>query len=302
MSTPPPPPRRPRSDGRDAAREPPPPPHRPRDRSRAVVEPAEPPRPAAAAAARSADDRPAAVSARRPSRAGQRDRHPAARARRDRRARARVRQSVRLRAARACSRSCSTSGSSSVVVTSLAYSLIAINPITGLPTNSQRGFDATLALGRRARARVRVGRRSGVRHDDRKAGAGTARLRGARRPGRARARVLARAAAAARRARSIGGCWRCCPPTAGSAIWRAARSSRARTWRGSAPLIGWVLVVDRGGMPFILAGMPRTFASMHRVRRVRAGARRAHLGSTCDAAACTLPARSRGGGARSSND
>ena len=35
----------------------------------------------------------------------------------------------------------------SVVVTSLAYSLIAFNPITGLPTNSQRGFDATLALG-----------------------------------------------------------------------------------------------------------------------------------------------------------
>jgi uncharacterized RDD family membrane protein YckC len=35
----------------------------------------------------------------------------------------------------------------SVVVTSLAYSLIAFNPITGLPTNSQRGFDATFALG-----------------------------------------------------------------------------------------------------------------------------------------------------------
>jgi uncharacterized RDD family membrane protein YckC len=35
----------------------------------------------------------------------------------------------------------------SVVATSLAYSLIAFNPVTGLPTNSQRGFDATLALG-----------------------------------------------------------------------------------------------------------------------------------------------------------
>jgi uncharacterized RDD family membrane protein YckC len=33
------------------------------------------------------------------------------------------------------------------VLTILAYALIAINPITGLPTNSQRGFDATLAMG-----------------------------------------------------------------------------------------------------------------------------------------------------------
>jgi uncharacterized RDD family membrane protein YckC len=34
-----------------------------------------------------------------------------------------------------------------VFVTSLAYSLIAINPLTGLPTNTQRGFDATLGIG-----------------------------------------------------------------------------------------------------------------------------------------------------------
>ena len=33
------------------------------------------------------------------------------------------------------------------VATSLMYSLIAINPVTGLPTNTQRGFDATLAIG-----------------------------------------------------------------------------------------------------------------------------------------------------------
>jgi uncharacterized RDD family membrane protein YckC len=33
------------------------------------------------------------------------------------------------------------------VLTLLAYALIAINPITGLPTNTQRGFDATLAMG-----------------------------------------------------------------------------------------------------------------------------------------------------------
>jgi uncharacterized RDD family membrane protein YckC len=34
-----------------------------------------------------------------------------------------------------------------VFVTSLAYALIAINPLTGLPTNTQSGFEATLGLG-----------------------------------------------------------------------------------------------------------------------------------------------------------
>ncbi len=34
-----------------------------------------------------------------------------------------------------------------VFVTSLAYALIAINPLTGLPTNTQGGFQATLAIG-----------------------------------------------------------------------------------------------------------------------------------------------------------
>ncbi len=35
----------------------------------------------------------------------------------------------------------------SYVVTTFAYALIAINPITGLPTNSERGFDTTFAFG-----------------------------------------------------------------------------------------------------------------------------------------------------------
>lgn len=33
------------------------------------------------------------------------------------------------------------------VVTSFAYAIIAINPLTGLPTNTEGGFDATLAIG-----------------------------------------------------------------------------------------------------------------------------------------------------------
>ncbi|HYZ16554.1 MAG TPA: RDD family protein, partial [Candidatus Acidoferrum sp.] len=34
-----------------------------------------------------------------------------------------------------------------LVVTEFAYALIAINPLTGLPTNSETGFDATLGMG-----------------------------------------------------------------------------------------------------------------------------------------------------------
>ena len=34
-----------------------------------------------------------------------------------------------------------------VVATTFAYALIAVNPLTGLPTNSEGGFDATLGLG-----------------------------------------------------------------------------------------------------------------------------------------------------------
>lgn len=34
-----------------------------------------------------------------------------------------------------------------IVVTALVYALFAINPLTGLPTNSERGFDTTLAIG-----------------------------------------------------------------------------------------------------------------------------------------------------------
>jgi uncharacterized RDD family membrane protein YckC len=34
-----------------------------------------------------------------------------------------------------------------LVATEFAYAFIAINPITGLPTNTERGFDATLGLG-----------------------------------------------------------------------------------------------------------------------------------------------------------
>ncbi len=34
-----------------------------------------------------------------------------------------------------------------VIATTFAYALIAVNPLTGLPTNSEGGFDATLGLG-----------------------------------------------------------------------------------------------------------------------------------------------------------
>ncbi len=86
------------------------------------------------------------------------------------------------------------------VVTSLAYSLIAINPITGLPTNTQRGFDCDAGDRPRDRARLRVARRGVLRHDDLEAGVRLARVRGARTFRRAGARVLAQLAATDRRA------------------------------------------------------------------------------------------------------
>jgi uncharacterized RDD family membrane protein YckC len=149
----------------------------------------------------------------------------------------------------------------SVVVTSLLYSLIAINPLTGLPTNTQRGFDATLALGiavalvyvwiAEAFFGTTIGKlalglhvyavRGGA------VGLGRALVRGLLRP----LDTLA-----------IGGILALLPghrrlgDLAGGTI--VARS----TWRGFAPLIGWVLALIVAGVPFILTGVSKTFLSL----------------------------------------
>jgi uncharacterized RDD family membrane protein YckC len=149
----------------------------------------------------------------------------------------------------------------SVVVTSLLYSMIAINPLTGLPTNTQRGFDATLALGI-AVALVYVWVAEGlfgttigklalglhvyaVRGGA--VGLGRALVRGLLRP--IDTLVIGGVLALLPGHRRLG-------DLLGGTI--VARSSL----RGFGPVIGWVLALIVAGVPFILAGVPRTFASL----------------------------------------
>ncbi len=147
------------------------------------------------------------------------------------------------------------------VVTSLAYSLIAINPITGLPTNSQRGFDATLAIGI-AVALVYVwvaeaffgttiwklafglhvyAIRGGV------VGLGRAFLRGLLRP----IDLLV-----------VGGVMALLPGRRRLGDLAGGTLVAPSPLRGFAPVIGWILVLVMCGIPFILAGTERTFASI----------------------------------------
>ncbi len=148
-----------------------------------------------------------------------------------------------------------------VVATSLAYSLIAFNPVTGLPTNSQRGFDATLALGlaialiyvwlAEAAFGTTIGKLATGLHvyavRGGPVGLGRAFLRSLLRP----LDVLIIGALLAllpahRRLGDFAG---------GTVVGR-------RTWRGFGPAIGWALMLILAGVPFIVAGTPRTFASM----------------------------------------
>jgi uncharacterized RDD family membrane protein YckC len=149
----------------------------------------------------------------------------------------------------------------SVVVTSLAYSLIAINPITGLPTNTQRGFDATLALGvlvaliyvwvAEAAFGTTIGKLALGLHVYAARG-GPVGL------GRAFVRNLLRPVDSL----LIGGILALLPghrrlgDLGGGTI--VARS----TLRGFGPVLGWIMALIVAGVPFVLAGVPRTFASL----------------------------------------
>jgi uncharacterized RDD family membrane protein YckC len=147
------------------------------------------------------------------------------------------------------------------VVTSLAYSLIAINPITGLPTNSQRGFDATLAIGL-AIALVYVwlaeaffgttiwklafGLHVFALHG-RIVGLGRAFLRSLLRP----VDLLI-----------VGGVLALLPGHRRLGDLAAGTCVARSPLRGFAPLIGWILILVMCGIPFILAGTERTLASI----------------------------------------
>ncbi len=149
----------------------------------------------------------------------------------------------------------------SVVVTSLLYSLIAINPLTGLPTNTQGGFDATLALGfavalvyvwvAEAFFGTTIGKlalglhvyavRGGA------VGLGRALVRGLLRP----IDTLA-----------IGGILALLPGHRRLGDLLGGTVVARSRMRGFGPVIGWVLALIVAGIPFILAGVPRTFASL----------------------------------------
>jgi uncharacterized RDD family membrane protein YckC len=147
------------------------------------------------------------------------------------------------------------------VATSLMYSLIAINPITGLPTNTQRGFDATLAIGLGvALAYVWVaeaflgttiwklvfGLHVYPVHG-RIVGFGRAFLRGALRP----IDVLI-----------VGGVMALLPARRRLGDLLGGTVVAPSPLRAFAPLIGWILVLVLCGIPFILAGTERTLASI----------------------------------------
>jgi uncharacterized RDD family membrane protein YckC len=149
----------------------------------------------------------------------------------------------------------------SAVVTSLAYSFIAVNPITGLPTNSQRGFDATLAIGIAiALVYVWVAEAAfGTTIGKLAVGLHVFAVRGG--PvglGRAFVRALLRPVDAL----VIGGLLALLPShrrlgdLAGGTI--VARSRL----RGFAPLIGWLCALIVAGLPLILTGVNKTFLSL----------------------------------------
>jgi uncharacterized RDD family membrane protein YckC len=148
-----------------------------------------------------------------------------------------------------------------LVVTELAYSLIAFNPFTGLPTNSERGFYATLALGV-AVALVYIWIAEalfGTTLGKLAFGLHVYALRGGRIGlGPALVRSLLRAIDVL----AIGGILALLPARrrlgdllAGTVVARSPLASRAAT-------IGFVALLVLLGLPFVVVGVGRTFAAM----------------------------------------
>jgi uncharacterized RDD family membrane protein YckC len=148
------------------------------------------------------------------------------------------------------------------VLTILAYALIAINPLTGLPTNTQRGFDATLAMGVvlaliygitfEALFGTTIGKLAMGLHvlavHDRRLGFGRAFVRSLLRP----IDVLA-----------VGGVLALLPGhrrlgdlAAGTVVVRGG------PLRGYAPFVGWFAILIVAGLPLVLVGVARTLAGL----------------------------------------
>ena len=148
-----------------------------------------------------------------------------------------------------------------VFATTLMYSLIAINPITGLPNNNETAFDATLALGTavalvyvwvsEALFGTTIGKLIFGLHvfPIRERGVGLARafLRGLLRP----VDLLI-----------IGGILALLPARRRLGDFAAGTIVGRSPLRGFAPLLGWVLVLVVCGIPIVLIGFGGTMRSL----------------------------------------
>jgi uncharacterized RDD family membrane protein YckC len=155
-------------------------------------------------------------------------------------------------------------------VTTLAYSLFAINPLTGLPTSSQGGFEATLVLGI-AVALVYVWVSEafiGTTIWKLAFGLHVYNVRGGMVGlGRAFVRNLLRPIDLL----LIGGILAMLPghrrlgDLAGGTV--VARSPL----RAFAPLVGWILIIVLAGLPFVIVGPIRTLAALAKLIEITPG-------------------------------
>ncbi len=149
-----------------------------------------------------------------------------------------------------------------VFVTSLAYALIAINPLTGLPTNTQSGFDATLAVGvavalvyvwlSEAFVGTTIWKLAFGLHvynpHGRMVGLGRAFVRNLLRP--LDLLVIGGILAMLPGHRRLG-------DLAGGTV--VARSPL----RAFAPLVGWILIIIVAGLPFVIVGPIHALAALY---------------------------------------
>lgn len=149
-----------------------------------------------------------------------------------------------------------------VFVTTLAYALVAINPLTGLPTNTQGGFEATFALGL-AVALVYVWVSEAF------LGTTIWKLAFGLHVYTVRGGMVGLAHALVRNLLRpidllvIGGILALLPghrrlgDLAGGTV--VARSPL----RAFAPLVGWILIIILAGLPFVIVGPIHTFAGLY---------------------------------------
>ena len=157
-----------------------------------------------------------------------------------------------------------------VFVTSLAYALIAINPLTGLPTTSQGGFEATLVLGI-AVALVYVWVSEAL------LGTTIWKLAFGLHVYNARGGMVGLARSFVRNLLRpidllvVGGILAMLPghrrlgDLAGGTV--VARSPL----RAFAPLVGWILIIVLAGLPFVIVGPIPTFAALYKFAEIMPG-------------------------------